>query len=44
VTICHIQGPKKKQGKGKTKTLTVGADAVPAHLGHGDSLGACEDD
>lgn len=31
VTICH---------KGK-KTLSVGASAVPAHLAHGDSLGAC---
>jgi len=31
VTLCH----KKK------KTLTVDASAVPAHLGHGDTLGAC---
>jgi hypothetical protein len=31
VTLCH----KDK------KTLTVGAPAQPAHLGHGDYLGAC---
>jgi hypothetical protein len=31
VTICH---------KGK-KTISVGASAVPAHLAHGDTLGAC---
>jgi len=31
VTLCH----KEK------KTLTVGASAVPAHLAHGDTLGAC---
>jgi hypothetical protein len=31
VTLCH----KDK------KTLTVGAPAQTAHLGHGDSLGAC---
>ena len=31
VTLCH---------KGK-KTISVGASAVPAHLNHGDSLGAC---
>ena len=35
VTICHING------SGKAKTLTVSENAVPAHLGHGDSLGAC---
>jgi hypothetical protein len=31
VTLCH---------KGK-KTISVGASAVPAHLRHGDTLGAC---
>ena len=31
VTICH---------KGKN-TLTISQSAVPAHLAHGDSLGAC---
>jgi hypothetical protein len=30
-TVCH---------KGK-KTLTIDASAVPAHLGHGDTLGTC---
>ena len=33
VTICH---------KGK-KTMTLPKPAVAAHLGHGDTLGACED-
>jgi hypothetical protein len=32
VILCH---------KGR-KTITVGAPAVPAHLAHGDILGACE--
>jgi len=31
VTLCH-------NGK---NTITVGAPAVPAHLNHGDTLGAC---
>ena len=31
VTLCH---------KGK-ETISVGAPAVPAHLAHGDTLGAC---
>ncbi len=31
VTLCH---------KGR-KTITVSAAAVPAHLAHGDTLGAC---
>jgi hypothetical protein len=31
VTLCH---------KGK-KTISIGASAVPAHLRHGDTLGAC---
>ena len=31
VTLCH---------KGKN-TITVGAPAVPAHMGHGDELGPC---
>lgn len=39
MTICHIPpgNPSKK------KTLTIGASAWPAHEGHGDTEGACED-
>jgi hypothetical protein len=36
VTICHKAGPH-----GKTVTITVAAAAVPAHLRHGDTIGAC---
>jgi RNA polymerase sigma-70 factor (ECF subfamily) len=39
VTICHHTGSSKNPAV----TITVGADAVEAHLGHGDELGACED-
>jgi hypothetical protein len=35
VLICHK--PDKKGGH----TLSVSSSAVPAHLGHGDKLGAC---
>jgi hypothetical protein len=35
VTICHHAGPTK------TITITVDEHALPAHLGHGDSIGAC---
>lgn len=35
VVICHK--PDKKGGH----TLSVSSDAVPAHLAHGDKLGAC---
>jgi len=35
VLICHK--PDKKGGN----TLSIAAPAVPAHLGHGDKLGAC---
>jgi hypothetical protein len=35
VLICHK--PDKKGGH----TLSVASPAVPAHLGHGDKLGAC---
>jgi hypothetical protein len=37
VTICHIP----PGNPGNAKTITVGADAVNAHLAHGDTLGPC---
>ncbi len=36
VTVCHK--PAKKGGH----TLTISRSALPAHLGHGDYLGACK--
>jgi hypothetical protein len=36
VTICHKAGPK-----GKRVTISVSANAWPAHQRHGDTLGAC---
>jgi hypothetical protein len=36
VAICHHAGPH-----GKTVGITVAAEAVPAHLRHGDTMGAC---
>ena len=36
VTICHKPGTPAEQ------TKEVDAPAVPAHLAHGDTLGACE--
>lgn len=36
VKVCHVVG------NGKTNTLEVAADAVEAHIAHGDKLGACE--
>jgi hypothetical protein len=36
VTICHVAGQS-----GERVTITVAASAVPAHLDHGDTLGAC---
>lgn len=38
VTLCHIP-PGNPANK---KTITVDASAVPAHLAHGDYLGACK--
>jgi len=37
VTICHRTGSKKNP----FVTITVSRNAVPAHLRHGDKLGAC---
>ncbi len=39
VTLCHVD-----QETGEEITITVGAPAVPAHLNHGDTLGACDDE
>jgi len=39
VTLCHVD-----QETGEEITITVGAPAVPAHLKHGDTLGACVDE
>lgn len=36
IKVCHVVG------NGKTNTLEVAADAVAAHIAHGDKLGACE--
>ncbi len=33
VTLCHQ--------KGKAVTVQIGANSVPAHLKHGDTLGEC---
>jgi hypothetical protein len=38
VTICHRTGPKKAP---KFHTIRVSRNAVPAHLKHGDAIGAC---
>ena len=37
VTLCHIPPGNPDNAH----TITVGASAVPAHLGHGDTLGPC---
>lgn len=38
VTICHIPPGNPSN----LHTITVGASAVPAHIAHGDYLGACK--
>ena len=37
VTICHVP----PGNPGNADTISIGAPAVPAHLAHGDSTGAC---
>jgi hypothetical protein len=37
VTICH----RPPGNPANANTLSVGSSAVPAHLGHGDSIGGC---
>ena len=37
VTLCHIP----PGNPGNPQTITVGMAALPAHLAHGDSIGAC---
>jgi hypothetical protein len=39
VVICH-----RSRGGAKTRTITVAAPAVAAHLSHGDTIGECEED
>ena len=40
ITICHIP----PGNIGNAHTITVGWSALPAHLGHGDYEGPCEDE
>lgn len=40
VTICHVS----RGHQGNPRTLTVPENAVPAHLAHGDTCGACQED
>ena len=37
VTICHHTGSEKNP----FVTITVSRNALPAHLGHGDTVGPC---
>lgn len=40
VTICHVPPGNPDNAH----TIIVGAPSVPAHLAHGDFVGACDDD
>ena len=40
VTICHHTGSRTNP----TNTISVNASALPAHLGHGDTIGPCPGD
>jgi hypothetical protein len=40
VTICHIP----PGNPGNAHEIVVSANAVPAHLAHGDYLGSCSND
>jgi len=35
IEVCH------KEGNGKSHTITINANALKAHLSHGDALGSC---
>lgn len=37
VTICH----RPPDNPENVQTITIGSNAVPAHLAHGDTLGSC---
>jgi hypothetical protein len=38
VTICHIP----PGNPGNAHSITISVNALPAHMAHGDSMGACE--
>ncbi len=40
VTICHVP----PENPDNAHTISVGVNALPAHLGHGDYCGPCEQD
>jgi len=40
VTICHLPPGNPENAH----TISVDESALPAHLAHGDSMGACEED
>ena len=40
VTICHHTG----SARNPTVTISVNANALPAHFGHGDTIGPCPGD